>query len=55
MIFPYSPRLNFLREKSDTSFKVLFVKLMLEKNHVLKRVVRIRSDNRKEFENSPFS
>ena len=45
---------QFLREKYDTfnSFKVLFVKLMLEKNNALKNAVRIRSDQGKEFENS---
>ena len=47
---------SFLREKSDTfnSFKIVFLKLMLEKNRQLKKAIRIKSDHGKEFENSLY-
>ena len=45
---------NFLREKSDTFDVSPFIKLVLEKNLHLKKVVRIRSDHGREFENSLF-
>ena len=46
----------FLKEKSYTfdAFEALFIKLTLEKNPHHKKVVRIRSDHGKEFENSYF-
>ena len=45
---------SFLREKSDTfnAFKILFLKLMSEKNKQLRKAIRIRSDHGNEFENS---
>ena len=48
---------SFLREKSNTfnAFKILFLKLMLEKNIQLKKATRIRSDHGKKFENSFFT
>ena len=48
---------SFLREKSYTfnAFKILFLKLMREKNRQLKKATRIRSDHGKEFENSYFT
>ena len=48
---------NFLREKFDTfnGFKILFLKLICEKNKQLKKTIRIRSDHGKEFENSLFT
>ena len=48
---------SFIREKSDTfdSFKDLCLKLKNEKNSNIGRIVRIRSDHGKEFENSIFS
>ena len=48
---------SFLREKSDTfnAFKILFLKLMREKNKQLKKATRIRSDHGKEFENFYFT
>ena len=47
----------FIRKKSDTfhSFKDLYMKLKNEKNCNIGRIVRIRSDHEKEFENSTFS
>ena len=44
----------FFTKKSDTfdSFKNLCIKLKSEKNCNIGRIVRIRSDHRKEFENS---
>ena len=47
----------FVREKSYTvdSFGNLCIKLKNEKNCNIDRIVRIRSDHRKEFENSIFS
>ena len=46
--------ISFLREKSDTfnAFKILFLKLMREKNRQLKKAIGIRSGHGKEFENS---
>ena len=48
---------SFLREKSDTfnAFKILFLKLMHEKNRQHKKAIRIMSDHGKEFENSHFT
>ena len=48
---------NFLKEKSGTcnAFKILFLKLICEKNRQLKKAIRIRSDHGKEFENSLFA
>ena len=48
---------SFLREKSNTfnAFKILFLKLMHEKNRQLKEAIRIRNDHGKEFENSHFT
>ena len=48
---------RFLKEKSNTfnAFKILFLKLMHEKNIQLKKAIRIRSDHGKEFENSHFT
>ena len=48
---------HFLREKSNTfdAFEALFIKLTLEKNPHYKKVVRIRSDHGREFENSHFN
>ena len=48
---------NFLREKSNTfdTFEALFVKLRHEKNHHLKKAIKIRSDHGREFENSLFT
>ena len=48
---------SFLREKSDTfnAFKILFLKLMCEKNKQIKKAIMIRSDHGKEFENSHFT
>ena len=48
---------SFIREKSYTfdSFKELCLKLKNEKNSNIGRIVRIRSDHRKEFETSIFS
>ena len=47
----------FIREKLDIvdSFRNLYIKLKNEKNYNIGRIVRIRSDHRKEFENSIFS
>ena len=49
--------ISFLREKSGTfnAFKILFLNLMREKNRQLKKVIRIRSGQGKEFENSLFT
>ena len=46
----------FLREKSNTfdAFEALLLRLMLEINLLHKNVVRIRSDQGREFENSHF-
>ena len=46
----------FIREKSNTfdSFRNLCIKLKNEKNCNIGRIVRIRSDHGKEFENSIF-
>ena len=48
--------LHFLKGKSDTfdAFEALILRLMLEKNVHHKKVVRIRGDHRREFENSQF-
>ena len=48
---------SFFREKFDTfnAFKILFLKLMREKNRQLKKAIRIRSGHEKEFENSIFT
>lgn len=48
---------DFLREKSDTfeAFKKLCKRLMKEKDTVIGKIVRIRSDHGTEFENSKFS
>ena len=48
---------RFLREEFDTinAFKILFLKLMREKNRQLNKAIRIRSDHGKEFENSIFT
>ena len=50
-------RIKFLREKFGTcnAFKILFLKLIREKNRQLKKAIRIRSDHGKEFENSLFT
>ena len=47
---------SYLREKSNTFnvFKILFLKLVREKNKQLKKAIKIRSDHGKEFENSLF-
>ena len=47
----------FIKEKSDTfdSFKNLCLKLKNEKNCNIGRIVRIKNDRGKEFENSIFS
>ena len=42
------------RSYAFNAFEALFVKLVHEKNHHLKKAVRIRSDHGKEFENSFF-
>ena len=49
--------IHFLKEKSNTfdAFKALLLRLMLEKNLHHKKVVRIRSDHRREFKNSHFN
>ncbi|XP_031268825.1 uncharacterized protein LOC116127306 [Pistacia vera] len=48
---------DFLREKSDTFevFQNLIKRLQVEQNCRVKKVVRIRSDHGKEFENTDFS
>ena len=48
--------IHFLREKPNTfdAFEALYIRLMLEKNLHYKKVVRIRSDHGREFENSHF-
>ena len=48
---------SFLREKSDTfnAFKILFLKLMLEKNKQLKKAIKTRGYHGKEFEKSHFT
>ena len=48
---------SFLIEKSDTlnAFKILFLKLMREKNRQFKKAIRLRSDHGKKFENSHFT
>ena len=50
-------RVSFLREKSNTfnDFKILFLKLMSEKNRQLKKAIRLRSAHGKEFENTLFT
>ena len=47
---------DFLREKSDTfdAFKNLCVKLRVEKDCNIGKIVRIRSDHGKEFENTVY-
>ena len=48
---------NFLREKSDTfgAFKTLCIRLKTEKNCNIGKIVRIKSDHGKEFENTAFA
>ena len=48
---------NFIREKSDTFtvFEALCTKVQREKGKNTGKVVRIRSDHEREFENSSFS
>ena len=48
---------SFLREKFETfnAFKILYLKLMCEKNKQLKKTIGIRHDHEKEFENSLFT
>ena len=50
-------RVNFIRKKSDTfdSFRNLCIKLKNEKNCDIGKLVRIRSDHSKEFENTIFA
>ena len=47
---------NFLREKSDTfdAFKTLCMKLCVEKDCGIGKIVRIRSDHGKQFENAMY-
>ena len=47
---------NFLRDKSEAfeAFEELWVKLAKEHNHKLFKIIRIRSDHGKEFENFLF-
>ncbi|KAG9444874.1 hypothetical protein H6P81_016214 [Aristolochia fimbriata] len=47
---------NFLREKSDTfeSFQRLCSKVMVEKGTAIQKIIRLRSDHGKEFENKNF-
>ena len=49
--------MSFLREKSEkfNEFKILFLKLMREKNKQLKKAIRTRSYHWKEFEKSHFT
>ena len=53
--FKYSC-IHFLREKSNIfdAFEALILRLMLKKNLHHKKVVRIRGDHEREFENSHF-
>ena len=48
---------NFICEKSDTFtvFEALCTKVQREKGKNIGKVVRIRSDHEREFENSSFS
>ena len=48
--------MNFKRKKSDTfeSFRNLCIKFKNEKNYNIDRIVRIKSNRGKEFENSIF-
>ena len=48
--------IHFLKEKSNTfdAFEALLLRLMLEANLHHKKVVRIKSDHGREFENSHF-
>ena len=48
--------ISFLKEKSDTynDCKILFLKLMSEKNRQLKKAIRIRSAHGKDFDNALF-
>ena len=47
---------EFLKEKSDTfeAFKILCLKLKFEKDCNIGKIVHIRSDHVKEFENSIY-
>ena len=48
--------IHFLREKSNTfdAFEASLLRLMLEANLQYKKVIQIRSDHGREFENSHF-
>ena len=48
---------DFLKVKSDTcdTFKKLYVKLKNEKDFLIGKIMRIRSDHGKEFENTIYA